>query len=117
MEPIFTDQKKIWLPRLTTRLTLYFFYMSLTVFTLYILGNYQQFSDETQFFLFRLMKLFFYTFLCSSLANFILNGVITIRRSAHKGLFYFRFVLMTLLITTLFLSIHFLFNFFQEVLI
>ncbi len=115
MNRVSLDTKKIWLPWLTTRLVFFFFYMGAVTFFLYILGNFQSFSDETQYFIFDLMIFFFYIFFCTAFVGIILASIVTVRRAKTGFLFYLRYVIMVLLLGVLYFAINLIFAFLKTV--
>jgi len=106
-------QQKLWLPRILSRINLYFFLMSLTVFFLYVIGNFQGFSDSTILLVFRFMDLFFYIFLAATLGNLISFSIWGISRRRSKFLFYITTSMKTVLILFLYILTKFLTSLFS----
>ncbi|OQY35005.1 MAG: hypothetical protein B6241_02465 [Spirochaetaceae bacterium 4572_59] len=89
--------------------------MAVMTFLLYILGNFQNFSDSSQFFLFDIMKVFFYVFFCAVVLNLILKSFVSIKRSRTGLFFYLRYVFMIISIIFLYFTINFIFYFIDTV--
>ena len=115
MNRVSHEKKQLWLPWLTTRLVIFFFYMAAMTFLLSILGNFQNFSDSTQYFLFDLMKILFYVFFCTALLNIILTSFISVKRSKTGLFFYLRYVFMVIFIAILYFTVNFVFKFIETV--
>ena len=96
----------LWLPALLSRTALYFFLMSLTLFLLYVLGNFQHFSDENLRLLISFMNLYFYTFLIMSIGTIVVRILFHgAEKGRHTLLFYLRTSLRMLLIIVLYFMI------------
>jgi hypothetical protein len=54
---MFNDLKDTWLFSLLGRLTFFFVVFSLFIFSLYIIGNFQEFLDSSQFLLLKLLEI------------------------------------------------------------
>ncbi|MBF9016102.1 MULTISPECIES: hypothetical protein [unclassified Oceanispirochaeta] len=104
---------RIWFPRFLTRFNLYLFYMSLIIFSLYLVGNFQRFSDETLRFLFRGMDIYFYTYIVFSLGNVIFHSLLVKETAGKKTFFYIKSLAYTALIAALYLLINLLSAFFS----
>ena len=96
----------LWLPALLSRTALYFFLMSLTLFMLYVVGNFQHFSDGNLRLLVSIMDVFFYSYLILSIGNILVQLFF---HEAEKGerllLSYLRTGLSMFLIIILYFAI------------
>ncbi len=96
----------LWLPSLLSRTAFYFFLMSLTLFLLYVLGNFQYFSDENLRLLLDIMELYFYSFLILSIGTITVHIVFhNTEKGRHTIRFYVRTSLRMLLIVILYFII------------
>jgi hypothetical protein len=89
--------------------------MSLIIFSLYLVGNFQRFSDETMIFLFRGMDIYFYTYIIFSLGNILFFSFLSDKTNGKKTLFYINSLAYTGLIAALYLLINLLSAFFSGV--
>ncbi|MDC7240133.1 MAG: hypothetical protein PQJ50_07210 [Spirochaetales bacterium] len=105
----------IWLPRFLSRLNLYLFSMSLIVFLLYLVGNFQRFAGETQLLLLQVMDVYFYLFFVLALGNTVVYSVLSTDRAGKKTIFYLKTFLRALLIALLYLVMHLLSAFFKGI--
>ena len=105
----------LWLPRFLSRLNLYLFSMSLIVFLLYLIGNFQRFAGDTQHFLFQVMDVYFYLFLILSLGNIAVYSVLASDKAGRKVLFYVNSVLRIVVIALLYVVTNLLSAFFNGI--
>ncbi len=108
-------KRDIWLPWFLTRLVVFLFVLSVSVFFLYIIGNFQGFADATQYFLFSLMKIFFYIFFCASLLNVFVLIFIPGKRKKNSIFFFIKYFLMIFIVAVFYFSVSFLFKFIEKV--
>lgn len=103
---------RLWLPRFLTRFNLYLFYMSLTIFSLYLVGNFQRFSDNTLNFIFKSMDVYFYVYIIFSFGNLLFFTFLIKESIAKKTVFYIKSLAHTGLVIALYLLINLLSAFF-----
>ena len=106
---------RIWLPRFLSRLNLYLFYMSLIVFSLYLVGNFQRFSDDSLRLLFRIMDLYFYSYLVLALGNLLIYTLLVKEKTSRRILFFINTFSHAALIFALYLLTNLLSAFFRGV--
>ena len=115
MKRLYKLKRDIWLPWFLTRLVFFLFVLSVTVFFLYIIGNFQGFADATQFFLFGLMKIIFYVYFCTSILNVFVLIFIPGKRKKKSLLFFVGYFLKIVVVAVLYFSVSFLFEFIEKV--
>ncbi len=106
---------RLWLPRILGRLKLYMFVMSLVLFTLYGIGNFQSFADTTLFILIRIMNLYFYSFLVLAVSDILVYAFLAKDSAVRRILFYTRSLVSLGLIGALYLIINLLSAFFSGI--
>jgi hypothetical protein len=96
----------LWLPALLSRTALYFYLMSLTLFLLYVVGNFQHFSDGNLRLLMGIMDIYFYAFLVLSIGNIMVQiFFLGAEGRRHSVLYFLRIGWRMLLIIILYFAI------------
>ncbi len=100
----------LWLPGIINKFTLYAFLLSFMILSFYLLGNFQQFTDETQDILLRLFRYAALIFMVTGFYNLVIDIVIIIKK--HQ-FYVVRFILTLtgeVFIITIFIGISILLN-------
>ncbi len=69
-----------WLPGVINRFTLFTFLLSVMIFLLYVLGNFQEFTDGTQIMLLSLFRYAGLVFMVTGVYNLLIDGFVIIRK-------------------------------------
>ena len=100
----------LWLPGVINKFTLFTFLLSLMIFLFYILGNFQQFTDETQDMLLRIFRYAALIFMVTGLYNLVADIVIVIRKHQFYALRFILTLSGEVFIISVFIGISILLN-------